>query len=195
MGKIRRTRTKRHIEAIKRPSNSESCNFDPNESGLPALFSINNLFQVSCDETKKVEKPMQESSNAKVVQKEVSTCNKNEKRKSRHEEFLKKLEASKVKEKNLIATRKREKTVITGDLNPLTQALLEINKIPVTKPDKKRRKNKRRKKTSSQQKRLNSQLSDMETFQKVLDHPVFKSSPLETISEHVCNMIQCEKDV
>jgi hypothetical protein len=49
------------------------------------------------------------------------------------------LHASKAVEDNVKAAKKRQKTAITGDLNPLTQALLDINKLPVTKPNKKKR--------------------------------------------------------
>jgi hypothetical protein len=49
------------------------------------------------------------------------------------------LHASKTVEESYKATKKRQKTVITGDLNPLTQALLDIDKLPVIKPNKKKR--------------------------------------------------------
>lgn len=48
------------------------------------------------------------------------------------------LHASKASEDDKKASKKREKTVIIGDLNPLTQALLDIDKLPVVKPNKKR---------------------------------------------------------
>ncbi|CAB3990159.1 Hypothetical predicted protein [Paramuricea clavata] len=141
MGKIRRVRTKRHIEAVKNKTsedNSNTTEFLPNESNLPALFPVNNLFELA-QENAKIDDATDVAQESGKINTEEKLTAKKDKRKLRHEKFLKKLHTSKTVEESCKATKKRQKTVITGDLNPLTQALLDIDKLPVIKPNKKKR--------------------------------------------------------
>ncbi|XP_028393294.1 uncharacterized protein LOC114517695 [Dendronephthya gigantea] len=195
MGKIRRVRTKRHIEAVKgNPSEDDqkTTNFLPNESHLPALFPTNNLFEIEVPQKTTKDEAHKNCQESGDLADEEKLSTKKGKRKLRHQKFLKKLHASKAFDENYKATKIRQKTVITGDLNPLTEALLDIDKMPTEKITKKKRKNtkKQNKSSSSEQKRLNAQIADMERFQKVVDHPLFKSKPLLTIDEHVKNVIK-----
>lgn len=199
MGKIRRTRTKRHIEAVKSNSNENenSVDFAPNQSELPAVFPVNNLFDIGDkNQTGKDVANIDTEPERKDEESKIKT--KKDRRKIRHEKFLKKLHASKLVKEDIEKSKKRQNTVITGDLYPLTLALLDIDKLSSSKTDEKKRRNmkKESKKSSrsSEKRRQNAQLSDMERFQQVLAHPVFKANPLETIDEHVRNVIKNETD-
>lgn len=196
MGKIRRARTKRHIEAAKPYSegNEKDMNFSPNESELPAVFPVNNLFKTVKE---KVKGPVLVNNQLEIKDEELQSRTKKDRRKIRHEKFLKKLHASKIVEENDKKAKERQKTVITGDLNPLTLALQDIDSFSfLCQIDKNKRKNNKKKtkkpSNSSEKRRQKAQLSDMERFQQVLDHPAFQSNPLATIDEHVRNVIKTE---
>lgn len=121
MGKIRRARTKRHIEAVKNSTSEEtskSTQFLPNEvlcisylpynylpwylygtafynfyvlsfqSSLPALFPINNLFKVA-QENSKNDKFDSGAEKSGEIDNEEKLTTKKDKRKLRHEKFLK----------------------------------------------------------------------------------------------------------
>lgn len=197
MGKIRRTRTKRHIEAVKSDlqSDGNDNSFEPNESGLPTLFPVDNLFKTA--------EKVKESVNITSVKPEIEDeetlhQTKKDRRKIRHEKFLKKLHVSKMVKENDKKAKERQKTVITGDLNPLTLALLDIDNLSSScNKDKKKRKNTKKPRdkkdcSSSETKKQKAQLSDFERFHQVLAHPTFKSNPLATIDEHVRNVIKSE---
>ncbi|KAM7444087.1 hypothetical protein ABFA07_007268 [Porites harrisoni] len=187
MGKIRRARQKLHLPAVKPDKEKDKQDvMKPNESSLPAIFPTAGLFDANVDEA--------DSSQAQKVQ-----HNKKDRRKERHEQFLKKLHAGRRVEEDSKKAKQRAQTVVVGDMEPLLSALPTIN-IPElvrsTKStdnsggsEKPKKKNKMRNKA-----RQALQASEIAHFQQVLQHPAYKANPLAAISEHIKNAVQRERE-
>ncbi|XP_029196320.2 ribosome biogenesis protein slx9-like [Acropora millepora] len=188
MGKIRRSRQKFHIQAVKPTSEKkEEDVLRPNESSLPAIFPTAALFDTGPSVT--TETPVKETEKPKQSKKD--------KRKERHDNFLKKLHAGRKLDEEQKKAKKRAQTPVVGDLEPLLSALSSI-KIPEINRDQKKANNsaetgKRPKGNKMSRKaRQALQAKEVAHFQKVLQHPAYQANPLAAISEHIKTAIQRE---
>lgn len=124
--------------------------------------------------------------------------NKKEKLKIKKKDLLKKIHEIKKLEKEEIARKKREKTVITGDLNPLKDALPSLDELLKLKPieiktgfEKNQNSNqnnddtKKLSKTKKIKKRKKEFMNRYNCFQTLLKDPDYKSNPRETIAFHI----------
>ncbi|XP_013787995.1 protein FAM207A-like [Limulus polyphemus] len=202
MGKIRRSRQKYHLPAVR--SNTLKINDGKEEISIKEPYS------------QKLEKCTKESADSSIFEnleidlsqiKQLHDCDKRsiisnngvgpqlskkEKRKLRHDGFLQKIEAIKAAKKKEIETKKRKETPLVGDMKPLEEALPNLELL--IKDNRKTRSQKldkpQGKKTlKAQQKAM---LQDIETFQYVLKHPAFQEDPIGTVTAHICKKLEQE---
>jgi len=129
---------------------------------------------------------------------------KKEKKKLRHEIWLKKVDIIESRLKEERAKKKRQKTAVVGDLRPLHDTLptLELlmratGTLGGTKQARgdqassgaNKRKARSIEKESYQQKQM---LADISLFNEVSEHPAYKADPLATIVEHLGNKMKQE---
>ncbi|XP_015750444.1 PREDICTED: ribosome biogenesis protein slx9-like [Acropora digitifera] len=132
-----------------------------------------------------------------VKETEKPKQSKKDKRKERHDNFLKKLHAGRKLDEEQKKAKKRAQTPIVGDLEPLLSALSTI-KIPEINRDQKKANNSaetgKRPKGNKMSRKARQALQAREVahFQKVLQHPAYQANPLAAISEHIKTAIQRE---
>ncbi|XP_031558201.1 ribosome biogenesis protein slx9-like [Actinia tenebrosa] len=182
MGKVKKVRQKLHQKAVRFPDEKQTI--DPmkaNESSLPSIFPTSCLF------------------NDKETTKDVSTtknttASKKDKRKERHERFLKKLHGTRAVEESIKRAEKRAQTVIVGDMEPLLSALPTIALPKTSKENSNTNQENSKKNKLSRATRQKQQNADIEHFKQVLKHPSYQSNPISAISEHLKIAVQREAD-
>ncbi|XP_003384596.1 PREDICTED: protein FAM207A-like [Amphimedon queenslandica] len=197
--KLKRKRTKFHISA---PKLKLKDNEGTDETTIPLLEAINTSVNTSTALTPPPVAPIPDEFMNKTPfvgltddtsegSKVEDTLNggsvkmkKKDKRKQRHEKWMKKINACYKARELAKATLKRRKTPVVGDLRPLLSALPDVDldtnaaRGSTTAP-----KNKKGKKNKKQ----NTAYQEREVFQQVLSHPKYKADPLGTISLHIQN--------
>ncbi|XP_032239854.1 ribosome biogenesis protein slx9 [Nematostella vectensis] len=195
MGKVKKSRQKLHLKAVK--FGQDNLKKDPlqaNESSLPSIFPTSGLF--AAVDTSKREEEKSGVANSTKPQK----VSKTDKRKERHVQFLKKLHAGKLVEESIKKAEKRAQTAIVGDIEPLLSSLPVIRLAAATNQEGQNSKSQRsncNEKTMKRRKksRLKSQLADIKQFQQVVKHPAYQANPIDTITEHIHNIIARENEL
>ncbi|XP_068751719.1 ribosome biogenesis protein SLX9 homolog [Montipora capricornis] len=189
MGKIRRNRQKLHLQAVKPVNEKKEEDFlKPNESSLAAIFPTAGLFDAGSVSTetgvRKTRKPQQ---------------SKKDRRKERHDNFLKKLHAGRKLDEEIKKAKKRAQTPVVGDMQPLLSSLPTIPTLELTKMQKETKNRgeldgRPKGKKLSKKARQALQASEIARFQQVLQHPAYQANPLAAISEHIKNAVQRERE-
>ncbi|XP_067938312.1 ribosome biogenesis protein SLX9 homolog [Watersipora subatra] len=121
---------------------------------------------------------------------------KKDKRKIKQHLFKRKINIIQEAKEALKAKKKREKTIVTGDMQPMANSLPTIlpsveqyiannrtNQLASRESDSKKQSSRNRKK---------QQLADIGIFQKIQQHSEYKSNPSSTIQEHLENRLILE---
>ncbi|KAF6031814.1 FAM207A [Bugula neritina] len=122
---------------------------------------------------------------------------KKDKRRIKQHLFKQKINMLKEAKEMLKAKKKREKTVVTGDMKPMADSLPTVlpsveqyiinnsthkhSKLPSDKRN-----------TTTQRSRRKQQMNDVNIFHQVLQHPEYVKSPSTTIQEHLHNRLILE---
>lgn len=199
MGKIRRNRKKLHLQAVK-PANvtSKEDVLKANESSLPAIFPTVGLFNAN-DQARPDESTDNQDTHSQTADLKTPS-NKKDRRKERHERFLRKLHAGRLVEESSKKAKERAKTVVVGDMEPLLSALPTIHIPDLTKGTKSSNDSNGKEKLTKTQNKMSKKsrqalhASEIAHFQQVVKHPAFKANPLAAISEHIKNAIQREHE-
>ncbi|XP_076048911.1 ribosome biogenesis protein SLX9 homolog [Oratosquilla oratoria] len=114
--------------------------------------------------------------------------NKKDRRKQRRMELLQKIEVVKAAEIAKQEKKRREKTVITGDLHPLMDALPSLEELLAksAKQNSKKAPTSTKKKGMRKQKQeKKSMLEDINTFMAIQENDKYKEDPLAAVTEAV----------
>ncbi|XP_071444409.1 ribosome biogenesis protein SLX9 homolog [Hetaerina americana] len=200
MGRLKRERRKFHLKAVGAKDNgatSARSTLNVNEdSKLPLPTISDTLFSgisISLDEIKL---PSEETDKKSVLSwksfKSEFSLPKKLKHKTRHEAFLKKLNAFYNAEKDKKLTKKRQTTVITGDMKPLLDALPDFDVLSGSTDEKfgeKSRSEAKRRGTLKAKRRQNDLLANITAFKSVLQNPKFQENPMEMVSKNIFHQL------
>jgi len=115
---------------------------------------------------------------------------KKDKRKVKHDFFMKKIDGIQTAAAELKKKKKREKTVITGDLMGLQDTLPTLELLMKTTKHSHTHNVPKERSTNKTKKRQKDMLSDINLFKQVLNHPAYQSNPTSAISEHLQNKLK-----
>lgn len=203
MGKIRRERHKYHISAATTArtdsqdvpgSNPNSSSLGPALASLPVTLSSVGVFDNVNIDTNAIVKKLPDFDQCSVrsvlsnamTDKLGKKLTKKQKRKLRHATFIEKINAIQNAKKSAKDTKKRQKTVIIGDMQPLTDALPIFDTKQCVNSSTKDVTAKPVKKFKARQ---NEMLKDLEVFRQVLNDPSFQRDPEATIMDHLRNKL------
>jgi len=119
---------------------------------------------------------------------------KNEKRKLRHTVWTKKVGAIETQLKEAKAKKKRESTVVVGDMSSLLDSLPTfklVDRTAVMSQHNKSSEHKRRQRSvETESMRKLQKLSDISLFKSVMAHPTYQANPLGAITGLLRNKLQ-----
>ncbi|XP_063396870.1 uncharacterized protein LOC134681258 isoform X1 [Mytilus trossulus] len=196
MGKVKRQRKKLHTEAVKTTDNKvEIVDMMDTDIKQPELRLDNPFANLDLDLGQLKQKLPDFDARSQVTNKSLKGLHikKKDKKKLRHDIWIKKLnevEAAKKEEKE---RKKREKTAIVGDIGAMGDALPTIellmkksSKINSDQTEQKKRG------IATEKKRKKQMMEDISIFKQILDHPAYKENPTETINTHLQNKLKQE---
>ncbi|XP_064646583.1 ribosome biogenesis protein SLX9 homolog [Lineus longissimus] len=198
MGKERHKRKKLHASAPKVVSvdqdDAMSVGEKPKSNTFPLPVLGENIFagvKVRVDELTPQKLPDFDARST-ITSKTFKGMNmkKKDKQKMRHEVWMKKVDALQAAKNEEKAKKKRQKTVIVGDLKPLEDTLptLELLMKGTGKGQKQAEEKKEhisKKAIRKESVRRKQMLDGIGLFQQVFNHPSFKSNPGAAITEHL----------
>ncbi|XP_076441498.1 ribosome biogenesis protein SLX9 homolog [Babylonia areolata] len=120
---------------------------------------------------------------------------KKDKKKIRHDLWMEKIETVQKERKERRAKKKREQTVVVGDMQGIADALPTLELLQKQTPASvlAREKSAKKKGISREKTRQKEMLSNIQLFQQVLEVPEYKANPAETILEHLRNKLKQEQ--
>ncbi|XP_062518854.1 ribosome biogenesis protein SLX9 homolog [Corticium candelabrum] len=178
MGKLRRSRTKRHISSV-RPEKSEISDTNTKSyAPIPEEFMSKAAVVRLVDQTA--------DSSGRDHDGGDRSLSKKERQKIRREKWLKKIDATQAQNK----PKHHHTPVIVGDLEPLKSALTELEHVSHNTPKKARKPRATdefspSKKSLTRKHRQRVLKSEVERFHKVLQDKAFKEDPIEAITQHI----------
>lgn len=207
MGKVRRQRQKYHLSA-KSKSGNDHTKTEDNDGKCNLLTS--NIFK--SDENifaginikhedlyKNIPRDFDAtsviSSKSRREEKlETQHLTKKEKLKLRREKFMKKIDVIEQSVKEAKNRKKRQKTVVVGDLKPLMDALPSLEELADSRTKKEFLKlNRKPKGILKLKQRQKQQSADVKMFKKVINDKIFRSNPTQTISEYLKQKLAKER--
>ncbi|XP_063851867.1 ribosome biogenesis protein SLX9 homolog isoform X2 [Scylla paramamosain] len=211
MGKVRRLRQKYHASLTKKKVENAAKDQNITNNVLHQVPQIqsgatcdpvnrDNIFaglQIKLQKLEDVPAPSHvESDNVSVtsVSQQSWSGTKADKRKKRHQELLEKIDvvrAGQIAEKN---RKKREKTVITGDMHPLLNALPSLGELMASKSKNKRCDLKTLHGTPKQKTAKKETLADIQMFTSIHEDPHFIKDPFRAVALALENRVLYEED-
>lgn len=203
MGKVKRNRQKFHAAAKKKEDNKAEVvdmldmDTDAKLTSTPAWDSENMFKGTKINkETLKQELPDFDARST-ITSKSLKGLNmkKKDKKKLRHELWMKKLSSIDKAKKDAKAKKKRQQTPVVGDIGLLGEALPTLDLLlkgsTGSKPsDKKETSTKSIPKEKQRRKQM---MNDISIFKQVLAHPSYVENPTDTIKEHLQNKLLQEE--
>ncbi|XP_078620711.1 ribosome biogenesis protein SLX9 homolog [Branchiostoma floridae x Branchiostoma japonicum] len=208
MGKIKRTRQKYHTAAVKLgPQADGKLDNPPQTTKLPSLplpvgtpvFPTAGLFHAADPSAPlSMEQDRQSVVSGRSIRTEGGTrVSKKDKRKSRHDAFLQKLEAAHTAKRKAKEMKKRQQTAVVGDMQPLKDALPQLTAFleqqqggtAAAGQEKKEKEG-----TLKPKERKRIEQEELSRFQQILQHPQYRHNPVSTIMEHLKNKLSKEQD-
>ncbi|XP_046389658.1 ribosome biogenesis protein SLX9 homolog [Ischnura elegans] len=197
MGRLKRERRKFHLKAVggkdRAVESASSLNVNE-ESELPLPTISDSIFSgisISLDEIKLPSEEVDiKSVRSWKSAKSDTPVAKKLKRKLRHATFMKKIDAfySAKKEEKLAA--KRQKTVITGDMKPLLDALPDFSIPSSVNEEIIREKCRKKRSTPKATGRKNEMLANIATFRSLMRNPKFQENPLEMVNKNIIHHVK-----
>lgn len=211
MGKVRRLRQKYHASVSKKKVEDATKDQDITNNTLhqvpriqseaPSnLMDRDNIFaglQIKLQKVEGVPAPSHaESDNMSVtsVSQQSQLGTKADKRKKRRQELLEKIDVVRARQLAEKDRKKREKTVITGDMNPLLNALPSLGELMESKNKKKSRNLKTPSGTPKQKTAKKEALADIQMFTSIHQDPHFVKDPFRAVALAIENRVLCEED-
>ncbi|CAL4170476.1 unnamed protein product, partial [Meganyctiphanes norvegica] len=212
MGKVKRLRQKYHNAAVKEKTETEidlcSVKFqmpdivpklDLTTSSSKAEQSSNIFSGLQISLSKHDQKEEKNKCDHLDTMSICSTATKKregtkkERRKKRHEEFLQKIDAVRAAEKKVNARKKREKTVIIGDLHPMIEALPTLEELLASANKAKKKKERPvSNKPKGQKKRRQEEkdmISDMAAFLAIHKDVHYQKDPFGIVQSAVSSRV------
>ncbi|XP_045128796.1 protein FAM207A-like [Portunus trituberculatus] len=209
MGKVRRLRQKYHASLAKEKVENAAKEHDIIKSGLqqvPQVQSVaagdpvnrHNIFaglQIKLQEVENTPAPSHvEGDNMSVasVSQQSQLGTKADKRKKRHQELLEKIDVVRARQRAEKNRKKREKTVITGDLHPLLSALPSLGELTTSISKSKSSDLKTPRETPKQKTAKKQTLADIEMFASIHQDPHFIKDPFKAVALALENRVLSE---
>ncbi|CAG2229066.1 unnamed protein product [Mytilus edulis] len=196
MGKVKRQRKKLHTEAVKTTDNKvEIVDMMDTDIKQPELRLDNPFANLDLDLGQLKQKLPDFDARSQVTNKSLKGLHikKKDKKKLRHDIWIKKLNAVEAAKKEEKERKKREKTAIVGDIGAMGDALptieLLMKKSSNINSDQKEQK---KRGIATEKKRKKQMMEDISIFKQILDHPAYKENPTETITTHLQNKLKQE---
>lgn len=193
MGKIKTKKFKYHRAANKatekNQKESQDAVMDEEVRAQPQPFKPTGLFDDIVIDPAKLSVKLDLNDNISVVSSKFDSRHvpKKEKRKMRHDAFMKKLETAKMTRK---AQKKRKKRATSLNMGLLADALPTLEKMSLKSGGLKE------KPRASLGFRANQKLmlQDMKHMESVLNHPHFKADPMTAVLNHLRHTVQAEAE-
>ncbi|XP_041374491.1 protein FAM207A-like isoform X2 [Gigantopelta aegis] len=209
MGKLKRKKQRLHVSAVRQsplkgsttPVQSPPEEQDTNEVSTVNVTRSSNLFSGLNIDPQLLSKklPADFDMRSTITNKSLKGLNlkKKERKKIKHDTWMHKINSIQVAKKQEKEKKRRQKTVIVGDMSVIEDALPTLEllmKGSDSKTDKSDKVTKVRgiAKEKTRQKQM---LKDISMFQEVLEHPAFKENPTATIAEHLRNKLKQEEEM
>ncbi|CAC5400538.1 unnamed protein product [Mytilus coruscus] len=196
MGKVKRQRKKLHTEAVKTTdSKVEIVDMMDTDIQQPELRLDNPFANLDLDLGQLKQKLPDFDARSQVTNKSLKGLHikKKDKKKLRHDIWIKKLNAVEAAKKEEKDRKKREKTAIVGDIGAMGDALPTIELL--MKKSSQANRDQTEEKTrgiAKEKKRKKQMMEDISVFKQILDHPAYKENPTETITTHLQNKLKQE---
>ncbi|CAN7937081.1 unnamed protein product [Ixodes hexagonus] len=193
MGKVKTKRFKCHRAATrateKNRKESQDAVMDEEVHPQAQALKLSGLFDDVVIDPAKLSVKLDLNDNISVVSSKFDSRHvpKKEKRKMRHDAFMKKLETAKVTKK----TQKRHKKLATSlNMGLLADALPTLERMSL-KSGKLKEKPRASRSFRANQKLM---LQDMKHMEKVAKHPHFQADPMEAVLNHLRHTVQAEAE-
>ncbi|KAL0279829.1 UNVERIFIED_CONTAM: hypothetical protein PYX00_001307 [Menopon gallinae] len=201
MGKVRKLRKKYHLSKVEEAkalkqavqTSDENTKTSVTTSKDNVIAPSDNIFaglDISLDSiTKTLPKDFDARSvvstkSRKELKLEEQHLKKKVKQKLRHERFLQKLNVTQQAMKDAKERKKKKGKPVTGDLNPLLEALPSLKSLLTSKFEKEAKESKSKLKgVMKMKKRLKQQTADAKLMKKIFKDKKFQANPGQTITE------------
>lgn len=190
MGKVRRLRQKYHATLKNESTQNQDVPAKENHPHLPITVPSDNLFAgINIDVAALKTQLSDDTRSVKSQKSTVKTrpLPKKDKLKLRRERFMKKIDVLGRIKKEQKAEKKRRKTPIIGDVNPLRDALPSLESLLKNRTNVKYtpEEPKKSRGIAKAKKRKKELVQGVKTFKALINNDTFKKNPLETITRHV----------
>lgn len=199
MGKVKRQRQKLHSAAVKAKTNQvEVVDMMDTDVQQPELRfdKLDNPFAgLNLDLGQLKQKLPDFDARSQVTNKSLKGLNlkKKDKKKLRHDIWVKKLNAVEAAKKAEKDRKKREKTAIVGDIGLLGDALPTIELLMKKSSQVNKNEGEEKKRgIAKEKKRKKQMMEDISVFKQIVEHPAYKENPTETIMTHLQNRLKQE---
>lgn len=190
MGKVRRLRQKYHATLKSESTQKQDGPVKENHPHLPVTLPSDNLFAgINIDIAALKTQLSDDVRSVKSQKSSIKTqpLPKKDKLKLRREQFMKKIDVLGRMKKEQKAEKKRRKTPIIGDVNPLRDALPSLESLLKNRTNVKYtpEEPKKTRGIAKAKKRKKELVQGVKTFKAVMNNDTFKKNPLESITRHI----------
>lgn len=205
MGKVRRLRQKYHTSLAKdrKEKGRDGSNLSPD---IPQLVPVvkrklddgvntsDNMFASFHIKLGKATGSKDKSDRMSVVSSGQQNKNgtKKGRRIQRRDKLMKKIDVIRTAERKEKERKKREKTVIVGDMHPILNALPSLEELAAVRSRKEIQASKKDKRNKKQNEKQKDFLSNVWMFMKAHQDPFYKKDPFEAVAQAVENRVLSE---